>query len=230
MNDFVDRMLGRSAGSAIRPLLPTLYEPITRGGVDESLPMGTFTSTGHPLDTEPAAVEQLSVPTPVYVMPAAPQLRAPTQIAASVAAAPSRPIEPAPVAAPHPVVPAKTAVPSAPPPRRPADPVEARARVEQPSPSGPPAAPAPSAPPPVQRPTVTPTGPTTEHDRFRGRTKAFQQALVQQRDRVREPDVHISIGRVEIKAARPTSAPARRADSARRPQLTLDDYLKSRGS
>jgi hypothetical protein len=77
---------------------------------------------------------------------------------------------------------------------------------------------------------VTPTTPMTEHDRFHGRTNAFQQAFAQQRDRLREPDVHISIGRVEIKAAAPTTAPARRADSARRPQLTLDDYLKSRGS
>ncbi|MCV7070111.1 hypothetical protein H7H73_06005 [Mycobacterium rufum] len=56
----------------------------------------------------------------------------------------------------------------------------------------------------------------------------FERNVVASRDPASEPDVHISIGRVEIMAAPSPPNPARHATTQRRPQLTLDDYLKSR--
>jgi hypothetical protein len=42
-----------------------------------------------------------------------------------------------------------------------------------------------------------------------------------------EPVVHISIGRVEVKAVAETTAP-RRPPQPKRPALSLDDYLRER--
>ncbi len=230
MIDFVDRMLGRSAGSVIRPLLPTLYEPITRG-TDEPLPLGVFTeSAGQSADAEPTAVDGLSAPQLDYAAQETPELPAPSQNAVSAPAAPQRRVEHPREAAPHPASPTSSAALAAPPHRSPADPLDSRARREQPELPGP-SAPGPAVmPTPAHRTSVTPPVSVATHESFIERPSAFQQAFVQERARTREPDVHISIGRVEIKTAAPTAPPPRRVDSARRPQLTLDDYLKSRGS
>ncbi|MEU1598353.1 hypothetical protein ABZ468_37435 [Streptomyces sp. NPDC005708] len=47
------------------------------------------------------------------------------------------------------------------------------------------------------------------------------------RERAAEPSVHITIGRVEVKATQETSAPQRK-QSDRRPAMSLDDYLRTR--
>jgi hypothetical protein len=47
------------------------------------------------------------------------------------------------------------------------------------------------------------------------------------RERAAEPSVHITIGRVEVKATQETSAPPRKQPN-RRPAMSLDDYLRTR--
>ncbi|MGI5518747.1 hypothetical protein [Streptomyces sp. CA-106131] len=47
------------------------------------------------------------------------------------------------------------------------------------------------------------------------------------RERAAEPSVHITIGRVEVKATQETSTPQRKQPE-RRPAMSLDDYLRTR--
>jgi hypothetical protein len=42
------------------------------------------------------------------------------------------------------------------------------------------------------------------------------------------PEVHVSIGRIELKAAAPPAPPARQPMSARPAHLQLDEYLRRR--
>ncbi|OBC00012.1 hypothetical protein A5784_20965 [Mycobacterium sp. 852013-50091_SCH5140682] len=232
MTDFVDRVLGRSAGAVIRPLLPTLYEPMIRSRVEEPLPMGTFTdAVDHRTDTESSVVQGLPEIAPPVTVPAAPHA-APPQPAVAIPLTPPGQAEPLPTAAPHQSTSVVSVSPASPHLRRSAVPVDRRAPHEDSRAAGP--VPGPSAvaesssvqPAQPARPAV----PAAPEGRFRERPNAFQQTFVHERDRVREPDVHISIGRVEIKAAMPAAQPQRRVEPGRRPQLTLDDYLKSRGS
>ncbi len=231
MTDFVDRLLGRSPCAPIRPLLPTLYEPVAFGAADEPLPMGSFTdSAGSEHATGTAAAEELSVPEPPRALLTAagpPSAVHPATISPAARGAANEP----PHAAPRGPAPALSP-PATPPHQMAAGPLVRRPSREHPRPPGPSsAATSPAEEPAVRRSVgdVPSRIPTTAHERVLARPNALQQDFVRERDRAREPDVHISIGRVEIKAAVTAASPARRADSSRRPQLTLDDYLKSRG-
>ncbi|HEV2777780.1 MAG TPA: hypothetical protein VGX25_00110, partial [Actinophytocola sp.] len=51
--------------------------------------------------------------------------------------------------------------------------------------------------------------------------------VVPRRAPVAEPTVHISIGRVEVRATAEPGAPSR-APASGRPRLSLDDYLRGR--
>jgi hypothetical protein len=230
MTDFVDRLLGRSGLAPIRPLLPTLFEPATRGDVDEPLPMGVFTNSpaaGAP--AEPGAHQD-------WVSPEQAPLPASTPMSSS---APLRPplaavnrVETAPVTD-HPQV------------------VRATSHREQAHPSQPAAIAAhqravtvhPDRPPPpavLSTPPTPSTGwpdhpvvqqsPAVNRRHTTGHPRSLPQPVARSSQQDREPDVHISIGRVEIKATPPAAAPPRRQDTRRRPQLTLDDYLRSRES
>jgi len=75
----------------------------------------------------------------------------------------------------------------------------------------------------VSKPILPPT---------RARTAGPARVVAQRAPRAAEPDVRISIGRVEIKAA-PAPAPAHGQNPVqgpKRPQLSLDDYLRARGA
>jgi hypothetical protein len=233
MTDFVDRLLGRTAGAPIRPLLPTLYEPLTRGDVDDALPMGVFTDApGTEHATDSGAAASRSAPEPTRALAAAPESPAPSPIAhKTVVEAPRRTEQPP--AASRQTAPTTSTPAAIPQGRVAAEPVERRISLERPDSPGPqPSGLPPAAPPPAHR--AVPAGPapapTAINERPAQGPNVFQQRFVSTRDRIREPDVQISIGRVEIKASAPTAQAPRRADAPRRPQLTLDDYLKSRGS
>jgi len=230
MTDFVDRLLGRSALAPIRPLLPTLFEPSARGDTDDALPMETFTTSperGH--DAEPASVVQLFAPQPTQAPSAEPATPAAHEAQTASAAVQNRTESP-PVPSRHRAAPTSPHSEPVPRHRATAAPVDTRTRMDPEPPrrvavAASPAAPLPgrASESPGQRPT-----PPAGVDRSAQRPKIFQQNVVRSLERAREPDVHISIGRVEITAAPPSTPPPRRVDATRRPQLTLDDYLKSR--
>lgn len=227
MSDFVDRLLGRSAPALIRPLLPTLFEPSSRGDVDEPLPLGTFTASPERAhDTEPAGAVGLLVP-----HPEPPAERAtPNARQEQMAPAPERrPTEfpgvprhqgPDPVRAPSPPV-RHGARQTASEGRSRMDPEPTR-RVAVPT-SPPESSPGLPTEPPARRP-----APPVVIERSSHRTSVFERNVVASHQRASEPDVHISIGRVEITAPAPPPTVSRRTDLRRRPQLTLDEYLKSR--
>ena len=230
MIDFVDRLLGRSEHPPIRPALPTLFEPSRAADPDE-LPLGVFSS--------PPAVE---VPDPAGIAPAP----AATPPPPAPAPAPGQPAAANPVA-----LPSGTQPPSAPrPPGRDTretvrattvperslitSHTETSLLIDRGRPAGSPGStpPAPTAAPPSQRSAEAPRQPAapTRAPRATPVGSPPQPPAVPRRGR-RDPDVHVTIGRVEIKAAAGRSAgPQRSTTAARRPPVTLEDYLKTRGS
>ena len=65
-SDFVDRILGRSEASGIRPLVPTMFEPAKRRTAAEPLTIGVFTDTGHDDAAQPKRrdVHEIAAPAP----------------------------------------------------------------------------------------------------------------------------------------------------------------------
>jgi hypothetical protein len=226
MTDFVDRLLGRVEPPPIRPLIPTMFEPLTRRAVEAPLPMGQFSDTGADIAAEPpghhaipaaAPPGQFDTPVPTPPEPSRPpatvlhelhihtrhdhshrtdRLSAETQ-KGDVTVAAQR--DPSPVSTEAPDGPATTYA-NHPAPHTVAN-HPASHTVSQPS------------PPPRK---AVPRGPA--------------RVVAQRALRSAEPDVHISIGRVEITAAPPPATGPNPVRGAKRPQLSLDDYLRSRGA
>jgi hypothetical protein len=229
MTDFVDRLLGRSALPAIRPLIPTLFEPLWSRDGDEPLPMGTFTETAASAVSEVRGGEGgVRPPTSTAQPPAAPD-RSPPQISAAVGQRLSvtrvethhrhtRTGFPVAVPLPAAVIPPDVDVPAAamPPGAEPPRPLAA------PEPDRPHAA-KPAAVSDIPQPTAR---------RLAGSpvlsSRSVQPVVVRRQDRPRDPDVHISIGRVEI-TAKSEGRPRPRGESPKGPRLSLDDYLRDRG-
>ncbi|MFF0148744.1 hypothetical protein ATK36_5933 [Amycolatopsis sulphurea] len=236
MSDFVDRLLGRTGSPPVRPIVPTLFEPVAPLRTSAVLPMGTFSESDPPHEP-PApfpAPRPGTVPGTATVFHESRETHE-TRVDIPAPHKESRPQpqpQPEPVreiirerleehtdpAAPSITVTSVTA---------PAVPVVA-----------PPAAPAviPPAASEATPPTVAP--PTAEpvyaHPVTRARPRPVaaeppRPPKVRRRPEPTEPDVHISIGRVEIKAV-PAPAPATppRPGRSRLPVLGLDEYLKER--
>ncbi|MET9265738.1 hypothetical protein [Amycolatopsis sp. NPDC004079] len=95
---------------------------------------------------------------------------------------------------------------------------------------------APTSPEPVRAAPVPTVEPVRAHPVARPRPEPgpqpqqqLQQPLVIRRQKApAQPDVHISIGRVEV-TARPVPAAAPKPRQERKPLLSLDDYLRERG-
>lgn len=203
MTDFVDRLLGKSESPAIRPLLPTLFEPTKRRDADEPLPIGVFTET-------PRGADAGRIPGRAREAPAqTPPLSSPEPLSASVQAE-------VPAAVVH---------------------VQSyRSETHHHHPGAPAIAPRSDRPLPAvanalpsehaaaQSLPVRPGDRPSPHDSSPARRRTSR------REHDCEPDVHISIGRVEIKATQGKAAATPRREARTRPQLTLDEYLRSRGA
>jgi hypothetical protein len=201
MTDFVDRLLGKSDLPAIRPLLPTLFEPMKRRDADEPIPIGVFTET-------PRGADAGRIPDRGEALAQTPPLSLPERLSASVQAE-----------CPTPVV----------------DVESYRSETHHHHPGTPPSAsrshqqlPAvvialPSEHAVAQSLPVQPGDRPSPHDSSPTRRMS-------KREYVREPDVHVSIGRVEIRATQGRAGATPRREARKRPQLTLDEYLRSRGA
>ncbi|WP_033290354.1 hypothetical protein [Amycolatopsis jejuensis] len=209
MNDFVDRLLGHGDAPPIRPMVPTLFEPVTP--VESPLPMGTFT-TSRPVEI-PAA------PPPVVEHPTDPVSRVDTERLSTVAREINTELR---TEAERVIVEStmdhatetifdrevraethRQDVVTAP------VPTELKAPADNST--------------VVTENTTTVTAYPVEHTEQR---EMPVPPVVTRRDKpAPPPDVHISIGRVEIKAR---TAPEPRPAPKRKPLLSLDDYLRER--
>ncbi|MGH3796779.1 MAG: hypothetical protein ACRDSP_18030 [Pseudonocardiaceae bacterium] len=239
MTDFVDRLLGRSGAPPIRPVVPSLFEPFAPAVAEPPLPMGTVSESAHdpqghdrqghdPQGTvsstqagPPMATPALSASTvPSFVPPAGAPIESPLPMGAFSDSA----------RGPH-----RVAVPSS---SDPAVPVTARASAAHP-------------PPPRIEPirdiaetVARQLGVPVEHRVTASRTAVaaprgghpvaprYQPVTSPARAAARReaaagPDVHISIGRVEVRAVAEPVAPPRK-EQRTQPVLSLDDYLRSK--
>jgi hypothetical protein len=222
VNDFVDRLLGGPEFTAIRPMIPTLFEPVRRRVPDEPLPLGVFSDTTTPIAAAPDPVRSDPSVTPAHAV----EIR-------SVTTPPTPGMRPVHVARPpaqqtievnattqhlHTHHSATTVVDG----RRSDDPIPPPA--ESVTVQHPPAA-------IVQAPGAAPAGPKAAIDVHHHETVVagvHVQREPRRRPHTAEPDVHISIGRVEIRTGRDGKAARERTDSRKSPQLSLDDYLRGR--
>ncbi len=245
MTDFVHRLLGRPGPAAppIRPVIASLFEPRRgRPAVDAALPMGEVTDSPQetlavpaaaPVVTRPPSAPRLAPALPArepeppapreHGTPSAPEQRAPREDGTFAVDAP---------AAAHPVtvevvLPEPARLPAAPARTTPERPAKTRrgARAaapsleDQPAPESLPAEAEPVRAHPVRPAPAAAREPVDVPKPTRP---------VSRRTPAAEPAVHISIGRVEVKAAAPPAPPAR-TESRRRPAVSLDDYLRDRG-
>lgn len=250
MSDFLDRLAARAigsesagGGSVLAPRLPSLFEPLQRAPImplpddgetsswqHETVSAASVTPTTTPM-RPPHAPTAAAVNTS-RVPAAAPEAK-PAPTPARAAASPPRdallPSARTDVPVPPSIV-EHSAVPPAPTEvlmPLPARPRETRIALEQPEPAAPPH--------PAQGallPASTPVFGATRAGDAAGRP-AHASAL---RTRAAptghghaasEPVVHVSIGRIEVRAAPPSATPPRRRDG---PQpSSLDDYLRQRG-
>jgi hypothetical protein len=236
VNDFVDRLLGRPGAAAIRPVVPTLFEPAAPLRTPPVLPMGTFSESGAPGEPAVPSVPRAVGPTPgpvavpvsepapfvhesretheryetheVRVEPAAPR-RLPGRLSRETVREVPQERDDV-VTFPVPISSATNTVAAVP--VAAALPAVLPTSAAQPAP---PSEPVRAFPVARSRPGETPTLPPRPPTARRQTEPAG-------------PDVHISIGRVEIKAV-PGPAPAPRPERPRRPVLGLDEYLKERG-
>jgi hypothetical protein len=234
MSDFLDRLAARAIGSetALSPRLPSLFEPLQRAPIMPPADAGEVPA--HHRDMASAA------PT---VPVAAPAPREPARAAGSVdrtaapaparAAAnppreprPSSPMVPVPVPSViversgTPVAPERQTVGSSP--LQPRQMHVAPARQETartPAPGGA-LLPAPASVFAATRTTPAGSGRTVAARAAAARTEGKAAAAV-------EPVVHVSIGRLEVRAAPAAAAPSRRREEPR--PSSLDDYLRQRG-
>jgi hypothetical protein len=203
MTDFVDRLLGRREVPAIRPLIPTMFEPLSMRADDEPLPMGAFSESGNSVAAEPARRgDGFTAPT-----------RPPGRTPATEKFSDSQP--------PHShhthdiervITERHTYTVTSDTPQRPPS-----------TPAGTPTELNATAPQPVSM------ADSIHQTVLRGLPTPSVTPVTLLRRGTTEPDIHISIGRVEITAppARPSSG-RNAARSTKRPQLSLDDYLRSR--
>lgn len=219
MTDFVDRLLGRTGFPGIAPAIPTLFEPLSTPRSEDPLPSGVFTTSTSSPDvaaTRPVVPSSVPVvahaPQPQPIAPSVPTLAASAPLAVAAHAMrveTERHIEATvdrlrdPVAAVRELsttlVREQVSVPAAcPTPVATTETLTNRVHTQHVS----------------QKPSEAPT---------RSRPPIRQRVGA-----VREPDVHITIGRVEITATPPAAAPKQRADASKRPILSLDDYLRDR--
>ncbi|WP_158892899.1 hypothetical protein [Amycolatopsis anabasis] len=253
MTDFVDRLLGRPGAPPIRPVVPSLFEPITSAGAEPPLPMGTFTGSEpgpqrtdepRPVDTTAGNGGEPPAPAPVPAPPIAvvrePIAPPPVPAESTGEKAPPTAVvhqvtgEPAPIPT-APQTPAPVRVPgerrvetvreivhhTAPPAAAPATHPVSAVRVPEPPEPAYPREPPPAPVPPASHP-VRPVAPG-----FPAVPPIPVAAPVPLRREPSEPDVHITIGRVEVKAAVEAERPKRR-DPGKRPVLSLDEYLRGR--
>ncbi|WP_328609089.1 hypothetical protein OG943_08190 [Amycolatopsis sp. NBC_00345] len=238
MNDFVDRLLGRPGAAPIRPVVPMLFEPAAPLRTPPALPMGTFSESGPP--GEPVAPPDGPSPVPIVVPaaepatfvresrethetrvePAAPQRPPGRLVRETVREVPQERDDP--VALP---VTIGTAAPVV------AVPVAMAPAAVAPRAAELPAA-APMAVTPAAVASTTASEPVRAHPVTRARPGPApagppRPPMARRAAEPAGPDVHISIGRVEIKAV-PGPAPAPRPERHRRPVLGLDEYLKER--
>lgn len=241
MNDFVDRLLGRPGAVPIRPVVPMLFEPVAPLRTPPALPMGTFSESGPP--GEPVAPRDGPSPVPIVVPvaepvtfvresrethetrvePAAPQRQPGRLVRETVREVPQERDDP--VALP---VPIGTAAPVVAAPAAPA--AKALRAAELPAAASTAATSTAAAPTAVAA--TTASEPVRAHPVTRARPGPApagppRPPMARRAAEPAGPDVHISIGRVEIKAV-PGPAPAPRPERHRRPVLGLDEYLKER--
>jgi hypothetical protein len=239
MSDFVNRLLGEGDAPPIRPIVPSLFERASRA--EEPLPMGAVTDL-HPQRTIAPEPRQVVVELPA---PAAQPMACPAHAEAPVAA-PSVAEAAEPV---HQVVPAAPAAEKGHPPvsqvrlpeagtfelhrDRAPDAVVERGEVTSQRPPAAPAAHPVAALPPVAAvpvaaapPRAHPVGSLTRQT-VPEHPVSTSIPVGARRAPSAEPTVHISIGRVEVKASAQAAAP-KPAQRANQPVLSLDDYLRDR--
>jgi hypothetical protein len=230
MTDFVNRLLGRPALPAIRPLIPTMFEPAGLTPTNEPLPLGVFTTAATQSERQAPPREGAAGQW------AAPATRAPTAIGALAAVVPAvvaresvlsvqthhEHVRGAVVGSvdtpPHfPIASEPPTAPAAAPRRPRSAPLAAAPRRQRGA--------APAAPQPISSTVGPPSSPVGAPIPW-----VPPAAVSARRERRREPDVHISIGRVEITAENSPGRQQQRASARRAPQLSLDDYLRGRGA
>jgi len=249
MSDFLDRLVGRAIGSEplLVPRLPSLFEPLQRapimppvwGDADArerraaATPPAEATAAAPPTrsaqvsaaaDVAPLAtrpIEHMLSPVP----PAAAVARGDFQPAAAVAAPPSRAVDERPAA---PVSPSDLAgreapLPAAVPPRHTRIVPDPQAQTAAPAHAATGALlPAAARMLPASHTVQTPGQPAG------ARAPRVRATLPERtRDDAGEPVVHVSIGRLEVRAAPIAAAPPRHRDGPR--PGSLDDYLRQRG-
>ncbi len=244
MSDFLDRLACRAIGSeaALAPRLPSLFEPSQRA---PTLALG---------DEGEAPVQGREAPAASAAMPAALQVQSPHAAGpAERSRASATPTDPAPTSAPAQAVapaqrhtlssPALELAPrNTPPVERPAVPSTAGHPDTTNSPSPVPPRHARLAPRPASvsqpacgslRPAPVPVfaaprvGPASAPPGQAVARRAAAAPVASEIGASSEPVVHVSIGRLEVRAVAPTGAASRRRDG---PQPSgLDDYLRQRG-
>lgn len=247
MSDFLDRLAARAIGgeATLAPRLPSLFEPSAHTPILPTVQEDTTVTTRHaspPANDKLPAVEPLRPPhatsprpmdaarpastePPLTRMPAPVDASVPDRAAPATArAAPLAPSLSAPVAT------TTRAPPPEPASTEPATPSLVQPRQTRTAPPRIEAAPAPigsllSPPAPVFAiPRVAPAREGADHAaavRLRA-ASAVNRAVA-----ASEPVVHVSIGRLEVRATPAASTPTRRRDEPR--PASLDDYLRQRG-
>jgi hypothetical protein len=243
MSDFLDRLAARAIGgeAALAPRLPSLFEPLQRAPI---MPPADVDEA--PPDRRDAAPAMRAVPVE------APTSATPASTSARPAAAPVMPIErvaaagpasPAASAARHasaplnvserattsavdrPAAPSVSVRPAMPASPLPVQPRQARVAPDRQETVRTPASNGVLLPAPAPVFAVSLAAPARS-----GRTVAARAAAARtegKADAAGEPVVHVSIGRLEVRAAPAAAAPPRRRDG---PQpSSLDDYLRQRG-
>ncbi|MGN6706159.1 MAG: hypothetical protein ACTHJO_08875 [Rhodanobacter sp.] len=247
MSDFLDRLAARAIGSdaTLAPRLPSLFEPLPRAPIMPSL--DEREAPARPRDASPAR--------PVAPN-AAPPPRALAPVPESIAPRTARntPAEHAPLPMPERVAADAPRAPMPPPPRAAvpvramsAEPARAASAPERAAASSPSVSPRQSRVAPARQeavrtpapggallpapvPVFATTGGTPAPVRP-GHAAAMHSTRNAQADHGNragsEPVVHVSIGRLEVRAAPAAAAPPRRREEAQ--PSSLDDYLRQRG-
>ncbi|GAA4005691.1 hypothetical protein GCM10022247_29120 [Allokutzneria multivorans] len=236
--DFVGRLLGDGAELAVRPLLPSLFDPVPAPEPSEPFEPFAEPVARQSLQPEPrvaAAEPEVVVREPKAEQPVRPQPSAPPRAAlpevpkreAAQPKSPRRTVQETPLPEPKAVVPRRAPEVLATRSPEPLAPVK--------STRGKPVAAKPQEIPVVQQvektvvrqgvntviPVIAPITPVLPAARP-------QSPVVPRRAKAVEQTVHITIGRVEVKAPS-DKAPERRAAPRRQPTTSLEDYLRSRG-